>query len=142
MLRTRLCSHPAAGRHSVGLTRWPILMPVSAVALMTGAPSAAYAQQCFGSINAATSMIGTVNTAFFPSGSTAFLSPTPNSAPDQPGGGAWTRTVAGTVDTKADTNFNALFIITPPSGAPSITPPSGAPSITPPGGAPSFPLSL
>src|SRR5215813_6051567 len=120
MLRTRLCSHPAAGRHSVGLTRWPILMPVSAVALMTGAPSAAYAQQCFGSINAATSMIGTVNTAFFPSGSTAFLSPTPNSAADQPGGGAWTRTVAGTVDTKADTNFSALFIITPPGGLPSF----------------------
>jgi len=61
-------------------------------------------------------MIGTVNTAFLPSGSAAFLSPTPNSAPDQPGGGAWTRTVAGTVDTKADTNFSALFTITPPSG--------------------------
>jgi len=120
MRRTRLCSHPTAGRHSVGSTRWPILMQVSAVALMTGAPSAAYAQQCFGSINAATSMIGTVNTAFFPSGSTAFLSPTPNSAADQPGGGAWTRTVAGTVDTKADTNFSALFIITPPGGLPSF----------------------
>src|SRR5215475_2119939 len=69
-------------------------------------------------------MIGTVNTAFFPSGS-AFLSPAPNSTPDQLGGGAWTRTVAGTVDTKANTNFSALFTITPPAG-PSFPFPLGA----------------
>jgi hypothetical protein len=42
--RTGLSSHPAAGRRSAGSTCWPILMPVGAVALMTGAPSAAYAQ--------------------------------------------------------------------------------------------------
>jgi hypothetical protein len=70
-------------------------MPASAVALMTGAPSAAYAQ-CFGQFNAITSVAGTINTAFLPSGS-AFLSPTPNGAPDQQGGGVWTRTVGGTV---------------------------------------------
>src|SRR5262249_25901744 len=86
---------------------WPILMQVSAVALMTGAPSAAYAQ-CFGSLNAITSVIGTVNTAFLPSGS-AFLSSAPNSAPDQQGGGVWTRAVAGRVDTQADTNFSLSF---------------------------------
>src|SRR5215831_6692312 len=107
MLRTPLCSHPAAGSHSAGSTRWPILMQASAVALMTGAPSAAYAQ-CFGSLNAITSVIGTVNTAFLPSGS-AFLSPSPNSAPDQQGGGVWTRAVAGRVDTQADTNFSLSF---------------------------------
>jgi opacity protein-like surface antigen len=89
-------------------------MPVSAVALMTGAPSAAYAQ-CFGSFNAIASVVGTVNTAFLPSGS-AFLSPAPNSAPDQQGGGVWTRVVGGTVDTQANTNFSALFTVTPPNG--------------------------
>src|SRR5215467_11271395 len=107
VLRARLCSHPTAGRHSAGSTHWPILMQVSAVALMTGAPSAAYAQ-CFGSLNAITSVIGTVNTAFLPSGS-AFLSSAPNSAPDQQGGGVWTRAVAGRVDTQADTNFSLSF---------------------------------
>ena len=114
MRRPRLCSHPAAGRPSAGSTGWPILMQVSAVALMTGAPSAAYAQ-CFGSFNAIASAIGTVNTAFLPN-SPAFLSPAPNSAPDQQGGGVWTRAVAGTVDTQADTNSRALFTITPPNG--------------------------
>ena len=114
MLRTRLCSHPAARRHSGGSTRWPILMPLSAVALVTGAPSAAYAQ-CFGSLNAFTSVIGTVNTAFLPSGS-AFLSAAPNSAPDQQGGGVWTRAVGGKVDTQADTNFSASFNVAQPNG--------------------------
>jgi opacity protein-like surface antigen len=114
MLRTRLCSHPMAGRHSVGTTRWPVLMPISAVALMTGAPSGAYAQ-CFGSFNAIASAIGTVNTAYLPSGS-AFLSSSPSTTPDQQGGGVWTRAVGGTVNTQADTNFSALFTVTPPNG--------------------------
>ena len=117
MLRTRLCSHPAAGRHSAGSTRWPILMPVSAVVLMTGAPSAAYAQ-CFGSLNSITSAVGTVNTAFLPTGS-AFLAQTPNSAPDQQGGGVWTRAVGGSVNTGANTNFNVSLTPTTP-GAPSF----------------------
>src|SRR5215471_18055015 len=115
VLRARLCSHTAAGRHSAGSTHWPILMQVSAVALMTGAPSAAYAQ-CFGSLNAFTSAIGTVNTAFLPSGS-AFLSAAPNSAPDQQGGGVWTRAVAGRVDTQAYTNFGVSLSVTAPNGA-------------------------
>jgi opacity protein-like surface antigen len=89
-------------------------MAVSAVALMTGAPSAAYAQ-CLGSFNSIASAIGTVNTAFLPSGS-AFLSSAPTSAPDQQGGGVWTRAVAGAVDTQANTNFSALFTVTPPNG--------------------------
>jgi opacity protein-like surface antigen len=114
MLRTRLCSHPAAGRHSAGSIRWPILMPVSAVVLMTGAPSAAYAQ-CLSTLNAATSVIGTVNTAFLPGGS-AFLATAPYNGPGQQGSGVWTRAVAGTADTQSDTNFNALLTVTPPPG--------------------------
>jgi opacity protein-like surface antigen len=87
-------------------------MLVSAVVLMTGAPSAAYAQ-CFGQFNAITSVAGTINTAFLPGGS-AFLSPAPNSTPDQQGGGVWTRAVGGTVETKTDTNFNGSFNVTVP----------------------------
>jgi Autotransporter beta-domain len=119
-MRTRSCSRPAAKRHSAGSIRWPVLMPISAVVLMTGAPSSAYAQ-CFGSLNAATSVIGTVNTAFLPSGS-AFLSSGPNGAPDQQGGGVWSRAVGGSVETKADSNFSALAIATPaaPSGGPGF----------------------
>jgi hypothetical protein len=90
-------------------------MAVSAVALMIGASSAADAQ-CIGSLNAAALVIGTVNTAFLPSGS-AFLSSPPNSGPDQQGGGVWTRTVGGTLTTKADSNFSASFTVTPPAGA-------------------------
>jgi opacity protein-like surface antigen len=141
MSRTRSFSHPAAGRHSAGSTRCPILMPVSAVALMTGMPSAAYAQ-CVGNVNSpfaafagaatsvitaingATSVIGTINTTFSSSGP-AFLSPTPNSAPEQQSGGVWTRAVGGTVDTKADANFGLLLNVTPPPAA-----------------GPSFPVSL
>jgi opacity protein-like surface antigen len=118
MLRTRLGSHPAAGRRSAGSTRWPILMSVSAVALMTGAPSAAYAQcvsGTFGNLPDITSAIATINTAFLPSGS-AFLSAAPNSAPDQQGGGVWTRAVGGTVNTQADTNVSASFTVTQPFG--------------------------
>jgi hypothetical protein len=117
MLRTRLCSHPAAGRDSAGSTRWPILMPVSAVALTTGVPSAAW--QClggtFGNLPDITSAIATINTAFLPSGS-AFLSAVPNSAPDRQSGGAWARAVDGKVDTQADTNFNVSFAVAQPNG--------------------------
>jgi opacity protein-like surface antigen len=114
-LRTRLCSRPAAGRHSGGSIRWPILMPLGAVALMAGAPSAAYAQ-CFGSLNSITSAVGTVNTAFLPTGS-AFLSPAPSSAPDQQGGGVWTRAVGGSVNTEANTSFNLSLTPALPNGA-------------------------
>jgi opacity protein-like surface antigen len=89
-------------------------MPVGAVVLMTGAPSAAYAQ-CIGTLNAAASVVGTVNTAFLPSGS-ALLSSAPSGPPDQQGGGVWTRTVGGTVETKADTTFSALLTVMPPTG--------------------------
>jgi opacity protein-like surface antigen len=103
-----------------GATCWPILMPAGAVALMTGTPSAAFAQ-CIGSLNAAAAIVGTVNTAFLPSGS-AFMSSAPNSAPYQQGGGVWTRAVGGTVDTKADSNFAASFTITPSAGPSSQLP--------------------
>jgi opacity protein-like surface antigen len=88
-------------------------MPVSAAALMT-APFAAHAQ-CIGSLNAAAAVVGTINTAFLPSGS-AFLSSSPNSSPDQQVGGVWTRAVGGTVTTKADSNFSASLTVTPPAG--------------------------
>jgi opacity protein-like surface antigen len=112
--RTRLCSHPAAGRHSAGSTRWPILRSVSAVALMTGAPSAAFAQAspCWEAFESSTSE---ANMAFEPSGS-AFLSSSPDLAPNQQGGGAWTRAVGGTDAIQVPNNFNALFNITVPHG--------------------------
>jgi opacity protein-like surface antigen len=88
-------------------------MPVSAVALMTGAPSSAYAQ-CIGQFSAIASVAGTINTAFLPGGS-AFLSPEPNGAPDQQGGGVWSRAVGGTVDTKPNTNFSGSFAVTTPA---------------------------
>jgi opacity protein-like surface antigen len=74
--------------------------------------SAAYAQ-CWGALNAVTSVVSTVNTAFLPNGS-AFLS-APSSASDQQGGGVWTRTVAGTVDTRADSVLNIGFTVTLPN---------------------------
>jgi opacity protein-like surface antigen len=111
-LGTRLCSRPAAGRHGGGSTCWAILMTVSAVALIMGAPSSASAQ-CIGDFSAIASVAATINTAFLPSGS-AFLSSEPNSAPDQQGGGVWTRAVGGTVDTKPNTNFSGSFAVTTP----------------------------
>ncbi len=69
----------------------------------------------FGSFNAIASAIGTVNTAYLPSGS-AFLSSSPSTTPDQQAGGVWTRSVGSTVNTQADTNFSALFTVTPPNG--------------------------
>jgi hypothetical protein len=53
------------------------------------------------SLNALTSMINTVNTAFLTT-TTAFVSAPGNPQPDQQGGGAWSRVIAGTVDTKSD----------------------------------------
>jgi opacity protein-like surface antigen len=72
-------------------------------------------------MNAINSVLNTVNTTFLPSGS-AFIT-APDSAPDQQGGGVWTRTVSGTVDTQVNTDFRPLLTVTPPVG-------------------PSFPLAL
>jgi hypothetical protein len=108
-LHTRLW---AAGRHSAGSTRWPILMSVSAVALMTGAPSAAYAQ-CWEAFEGSTSEASFM--AFEPSGS-AFLSSSPDLAPNQQAGGVWTRAVGGTDTIQVPNTFNALFNITVPHG--------------------------
>jgi opacity protein-like surface antigen len=76
--------------------------------------SSAANAQCIGTFNAITSVVGTVNTAFLPSGS-AFLS-APASAPDQQVGGVWTKTVGGTVDTQVNSGFNGLFTVTSPIG--------------------------
>jgi opacity protein-like surface antigen len=104
-LRTRLeC-------HSGGSTRWPILMSVSAAALMTGAPSAAYAQ-CWEAFESSASE---GNMAFQPSGS-AFLSSSPDLPPDQQAGGVWTRAVGGSDTTQVPNSFNALFNISVPHG--------------------------
>jgi opacity protein-like surface antigen len=101
------------GCDSAGSTRWPILMSVSAVALMTGAPSAAYAQlPCWEAFESSASE---GNMAFQPSGS-AFLGPSADLAPNQQEAGVWTRAVGGTDTTKVPNNFNALFNITVPQG--------------------------
>ena len=55
-------------------------------------------------VNALTSVISTVNTAFLNNGS-AFVS-APAAAPDSQGGGVWVRAVGGTVDTQANSSFN------------------------------------
>lgn len=124
MPRTRSCSRPAvsghgAGSTTAGTTCWSILLLAGAAALVFGAPSAAHAQ-CWGALSAITSVIGTVNTAFLPS-SPAFLL-LPPTAPDQQGGGVWTRSVGGTVDTKADTSFTASYAITPATGPTVVSP--------------------
>jgi opacity protein-like surface antigen len=92
------------------------VISASALPLLAGAPSAAYAQ-CLSTLNAATSVISTINTAFLPGGS-AFLATAPYSGPGQQGSGVWTRGVGGVVDTQSDTNFNASLIVTSPKGSP------------------------
>src|SRR5262245_33126015 len=65
------------------------------------------------SLSALTSTINTVNTAFLTSTS-AFVSGPGNAQPDQQGGGAWARTVAGTVETDTTT----VGTLTVPVGTP------------------------
>jgi opacity protein-like surface antigen len=89
-------------------------MLMGAVALMTGLPSAANAQ-CWGTLNAINSVIGTVNTVFLPGGS-AFVSSAPGNAANQQGSGVWTRAVGGTVSTENNTNINLSLTVTPPTG--------------------------
>ncbi len=92
-------------------------MLVSGVALMAGALASSGAQaQCsdpnmsyfpFGAgsgVNALTSVISTVNTAFLNNGS-AFVA-APVAEPDQLGGGVWVRAIGGTADTKASSSFS------------------------------------
>ena len=105
-----------AARESASYRAIPTL--VSAAALMAGLLASTGAQaQCAGDdgglslvgsgLTAITSMIGTVNTAFMTPGS-AFVS-SPESAPNQIGGGVWVRTVGGTTDTYSNTNFTGTF---------------------------------
>ena len=93
-------------------------MLVSGLALTAGLLASTGAQaQCAGTNNdlgivgsgltAITSMIGTVNTAFMTPGS-AFVA-SPESGPNQIGGGVWARTVGGTADTFSNTNFAGSF---------------------------------
>jgi opacity protein-like surface antigen len=103
-----------SGGARVRINFWATPALVSAVALF--APTGAQAQ-CAGNndglgivgsgLTAITSMIGTVNTAFMTPGS-AFVS-SPDSGPNQIGGGVWMRTVAGTADTYSNTNFTGSF---------------------------------
>ena len=97
-------------------------MLVSGLALMAGVLASSGAQaQCtsnlpadgmqyfpFGAgsgVNALTSVISTVNTAFLTNGS-AFVSESPAAGPDQQGGGVWIRAIGGTVDTQANSSFS------------------------------------
>ena len=91
----------------------------SGLALMAGLLASSGAQaQCtpvsasqlfpFGSgsgVNALTSVIETVNTAFLTSTS-AFISAPGDPVPDQQGGGAWSRAIGGWVDTKTAGSFS------------------------------------
>jgi opacity protein-like surface antigen len=56
--------------------------------------------------------IGNVNTAFLTQQGSAFVSAPPNPAPDQPGGGVWTRGVAGEVTTKTS-SFSSGIVNVP-----------------------------
>ena len=110
-------------------------MLVSGVALMVGALASSGAQaQCTGSgigqvfpfgygsgVNALTSVIGTVNTAFL-TGSSAFVSAPGGAAPDSQGGGVWVRDIAGTATTQANSTFNGSFSLT----SPLLTPPTAS----------------
>jgi opacity protein-like surface antigen len=118
MLRIRVRSQWACKGVDTGLTRRAIPMLVSGLALMAGLLASTGAQaQCTGDnggigivgsgLTAVTSMIGTVNTAFMTPGS-AFVA-SPESAPNQIGGGVWVRTVGGTADTYSNTNFTGVF---------------------------------
>ncbi len=97
---------------------------VSGLALMAGlfASSAAQAQCTHtgasvntlfpmgtgGGVNALTSVIETVNTAFLTTTS-AFVSAPGNAAPDQQGDGAWVRGIGGWVETKSTGVFTGTF---------------------------------
>jgi opacity protein-like surface antigen len=88
-----------------------------AAVLLAGALASSGAQaQCTGpgtqfggagSINALTSVIGTVNTAFLTGGSAYVAAPA--SGPDQQGGGVWVRTVGGTAETQSNSTLNGSF---------------------------------
>jgi opacity protein-like surface antigen len=73
-----------------------------------------------GGVNALTSVISTVNTAFLNNGS-AFVS-APAAEPNQQGGGVWVRAVGGTVDTQADSNFSGKISLPPWVPVPGVTP--------------------
>ena len=113
-----------------GITRRAMPMLVSGLALMAGVLASSGAQaQCSGTgtqtfpfglgggLNALTSTIATVNTAFLING-TPFVSDPPANGPDQQGGGVWARAVGGSVETKADSSFNGTM------GVPYTFPPA------------------
>ena len=98
-----------------------VSLGVSSLALMVGVTASSGAQaQCVntlpqlyaaavpfgqgGSINAISSVITTVNTAFL-TNTTAFVSAPGNPAQDQQGGGVWVRGVDGSAETKSSSNF-------------------------------------
>lgn len=138
MLRLELRSFAAANAAHSSSRRRVIPLLVSGAALMAGAIVSPGAQaqsqaqlECPGStnmqyfpfgvgggVNALTSVIGTVNTAFLTNGS-AYVSAPGNAAPDQQGGGVWTREIAGKVDTQASSTFSGSFTLNPPSGQPT-----------------------
>jgi len=142
MLRLELRSFAAANAAHNSSRRRVIPLLVSGAALMAGAiasPGAQAQSQCSGNgiqeyfpfgngggVNALTSVIGTVNTAFLTNGS-AYVSAPGNPASDQQGGGVWTREIAGKVDTEANSTFNGSFNITIPPGTTGTYPPGTYP---------------
>ena len=76
-----------------------------AEAQCTGTGTGIYPFGAGGGVNALTSVMGTVNTAFLTNGS-AFVSAPAGAGPDQQSGGIWSRTIAGTADTEAHSTFN------------------------------------
>jgi opacity protein-like surface antigen len=117
MARIWMRSQFAFKAANTGSTRRAVPMLVSGLALMAGAVASSGAQaQCtgagtdlfpFGSgsgVNALTSVISTVNTAFMNTGS-AFVAAS-GAAPDQLGGGVWARAIGGTVNTEANSSFS------------------------------------
>src|SRR5262249_39127015 len=118
MLRARLLK--GAILTGVALTAGPLLTSVAEAqcrdnfpVFIPGTPPSAFLPLGSGSsLSALISTINTVNTAFLTTTS-AFLSAPGNPQPDQQGGGAWGRAVAGTVDTQSTTTSN-LSILTVP----------------------------
>jgi opacity protein-like surface antigen len=70
------------------------------------------------SVSALVSTINTVNTAFLTQTS-AFVSAPSNPQPDQQGGGAWARTVAGTVDASSS-SVSTIDLTKYPAGTPPV----------------------
>ncbi|MCP2871842.1 hypothetical protein, partial [Salmonella enterica] len=62
-----------------------------------------------GAVNSLVSAINATNTAFLTQ-STAFVSAPPNPAPNQEGGGVWSRAIGGEVTTKSTSTTSGVSV--------------------------------